>query len=107
MYVSGIQKLHLNYKYFFFQRLEYYQTWEVLSNYLLYAFRGPAESLKKISEFKLNAVLSDVFCFYYRERMFLLKCLRMILNAVNDEQTPHSVSIYFSSCFDLILVKFM
>ncbi|XP_075226625.1 nuclear pore complex protein Nup188 [Lycorma delicatula] len=73
-------------------RLEPTQTWEVLSNYLLYAFRGPAESLKKIliSECKVNAVLSDIYCFYYRERMFLLKSFGIIITSiVIDDTSSH------------------
>ncbi|RZF48421.1 hypothetical protein LSTR_LSTR011374 [Laodelphax striatellus] len=71
-------------------KLEHSQTWEVLSNYLLYAFRGPAESLKKIliSESKVNAVLADMFCFYCRERMFLLKSLTHIVTKLDND--PHS-----------------
>ncbi|XP_039288421.1 nucleoporin Nup188 isoform X2 [Nilaparvata lugens] len=71
-------------------KLEHLQTWEVLSNYLVYAFRGPAQSLKKIliSESKVNAVLADMFCFYCRERMFLLKSLTHIVSKL--EKDPHS-----------------
>uniref|UniRef100_A0A1B6KHK2 Nucleoporin Nup188 N-terminal subdomain III domain-containing protein n=1 Tax=Graphocephala atropunctata TaxID=36148 RepID=A0A1B6KHK2_9HEMI len=63
-------------------------AWEVLSNYLQYAFRGPPDSLQKLlaqNEEKAQAVIADLFCFYYRERMFILKILYHILtNTTGD-----------------------
>lgn len=57
-------------------------AWEVLSNYLQYAFRGPPDNLQRFlaqNEEKTQAVIADLFCFYYRERMFILKILYHIL----------------------------
>lgn len=64
-------------------------AWEILSNYLQYAFRGPPDSLQKLlaqNEEKAQGVIADLFCFYYRERMFILKILYHILtNTTTDD----------------------
>lgn len=70
-------------------------AWEVLSNYLQYAFRGPPDSLQKLltqNEEKAQAVVADLFCFYLRERMFILKILYHILT--NTTGDFYSVSLY-------------
>lgn len=69
------------------------KSWEIISTYLLYGFRGSPESLKEIialTEEKNFKIFTDMYYFYYRERQFLLKTWYHILT--NMEGHKYCVS---------------
>ncbi|KAJ9594703.1 hypothetical protein L9F63_013977, partial [Diploptera punctata] len=67
------------------------QAWDFMCNYLLYEFRGAEEGLQEFicSETKTTVLLSDIWLFYRSERLFLLKCVNVLLTFHNDKGHPY------------------
>lgn len=73
------------------------QSQEVLSSYLLNVFCSPAENLKEIvdDESRRMNFIMDVYKFYFKERMFMLKTLNTILTTTKE-------NVLYDICSDLI-----
>jgi hypothetical protein len=76
-----------------FQGLDINQAWDFMCNYLLYEFRGAEEGLQEFigSETRTTVLLSDIWLFYRSERLFLLKCINVLLTFHNDKGHPYQV----------------
>jgi hypothetical protein len=67
-----------------------------MCNYLLYEFRGAEEGLQEFigSETRTTVLLSDIWLFYWSERLFLLKCINVLLTFHNDKGHPYQVDFH-------------
>ena len=85
-------KLHLMFSPVF-QGLDINQAWDFMCNYLVYEFRGAEEGLQEFigSETRTTVLLSDIWLFYRSERLFLLKCINVLLTFHNDKGHPYQV----------------
>jgi hypothetical protein len=85
-----------------FQGLDINQAWDFMCNYLVYEFRGAEEGLQGFigSETRTTVLLSDIWLFYRSERLFLLKCINVLLTFHNDKGHPYQVgfSLYLVHC---------
>lgn len=82
-----------------FLGLDINQAWDFMCNYLVYEFRGAEEGLQEFigSETRTTVLLSDIWLFYRSERLFLLKCINVLLTFHNDKGHP------YQSLFESIL----
>ncbi|XP_021941566.1 nucleoporin NUP188 homolog [Zootermopsis nevadensis] len=76
-----------------FLGLDINQAWDFMCNYLLYEFRGAEEGLQEFigSETRTTVLLSDIWLFYRSERLFLLKCINVLLTFHNDKGHPYQL----------------
>jgi hypothetical protein len=76
-----------------FQGLDINQAWDFMCNYLVYEFRGAEEGLQEFigSETRTTVLLSDIWLFYRSERLFLLKCINVLLTFHSDKGHPYQV----------------
>jgi hypothetical protein len=67
-----------------------------MCNYLLYEFRGAEEGLQEFigSETRSTVLLSDIWLFYWSERLFLLKCINVLLTFHGDKGHPYEVGFH-------------
>ncbi|XP_069692288.1 nucleoporin Nup188 [Periplaneta americana] len=74
-----------------FLGLDINQAWDFMCNYLLYEFRGAEEGLQEFigSETRTTVLLSDIWLFYWSERLFLLKCVNVLLTFHDDKGHPY------------------
>lgn len=74
-----------------FLGLDINQAWDFMCNYLLYEFRGAEEGLQEFigSETRTTVLLSDIWLFYWSERLFLLKCINVLLTFQSDKGHPY------------------
>jgi hypothetical protein len=87
-----------------FQGIDINQAWDFMCHYLLYEFRGAEEGLQEFigSETRTTVLLSDIWLFYRSERLFLLKCINVLLTFHNDKGHPYKVGF-----FVLVLYSFI
>lgn len=78
------------------QGLDINQAWDFMCNYLLYEFRGAEEGLQEFigSETRTTVLLSDIWLFYWSERLFLLKCINVLLTFHSDKGHPYQVGFH-------------
>jgi hypothetical protein len=67
-----------------------------MCNYLVYEFRGAEEGLQEFigSETRTMVLLSDIWLFYRSERLFLLKCINVLLTFHSDKGHPYQVGFH-------------
>ncbi|KAK7865103.1 hypothetical protein R5R35_014636 [Gryllus longicercus] len=71
------------------------QAWDLLSNYLLYEFQGAEVGLQAflVSDEKTNMLMTDIWMFYHSERLFLLKCINLVLSYCDDPNHPYQATL--------------
>ncbi|XP_066995388.2 nucleoporin Nup188 [Anabrus simplex] len=68
--------------------LDAIQAYDVLCHYLVHEFRGTQDALHVIvqNDVQVNLLLHDMWEFYRSERLFLLKCVNILLSPPNPEK---------------------
>lgn len=81
--------------------LDVYQTYEILCNYLVNEYRGPASSLYNfmLSESLMIKLLNDIWSYYSLERMVMLKMVKCIVEFFQSSDHP------YHNAFDAIVTQ--
>ncbi|KAH1022918.1 hypothetical protein HUJ04_012231 [Dendroctonus ponderosae] len=61
-------------------------AWSIICNFLIFDYNEKVSDLKAIVRYESNikSIIDQLWNFYTSERMFLLKCIRLIFEKIND-----------------------
>lgn len=86
------------------QNLDATITWNLVCNFVSYEYRNCAETFASqlCDHTSIKALIDDIWNFYYSERIFLIKCLKLMIEYKDDKKHPHHKQ--FTKFFNEVLM---